>query len=330
MRYTLISVLLLAAFLMAGCPQSRQVTSQAPASESPKPTPETTPEPSEVTPPQTDPDMEAQIKALAKAWWLNTTPVPGKAEDEWVVDRFLQERQRVYDLLGKYQHVSPVAKSVAANYKGHLSIGWLETGQDISLHQPGEEVRGKIVFVPLDQDPSRFPMPIIFSEQIGGVMMMGYTFPDTVLAGIMFHELGHALSNQLGQQVVQGYATSFQDVSSEDQIQIAKEEIEMHTLEGDVFDAATDGAFWKAINEIVQPLEQSHTSWREVVNAPTPEQYTHIYGLLGATDYPHLHSLLQAVTRLLVGLKWIDAQSWDQPKKDSEKINLFLYLRTGI
>lgn len=329
-------VLIFTVLLTGGCPHSKQTVVTIPSDTTKEEVaiPQAAPEPSPEK--VTDTTADARVEQLLQAWWLKSTPIYGRAEDAWVADRLFAERQRVYDALKSYQHVSPLAKEVYATYYGHLSVGWLDSTKDLSIHQPGEEVRGKLIFVPLDQNPERFPMSIIYSEVVGGVVVHGYTIPDTLLAGIMFHELGHALWEDTGKHNVplplmdtDPNPDVFKRLTKEEQASIAQEEIEMHTLEATVFDAATKGAFGKFISDLVDQLGTS-TTWSGAIQSVTAQQYEEVNAILGATAYPHLHSLLRPLVQLMVGIGWIDKQGWDKTKKDSEKINLFLYLRTGI
>lgn len=262
-------------------------------------------------------------------WWLTVVPPlePGEEAIE-VANHSAALAEQIARLLSKWQNVSPLAGDVAKTFPSFW-VTFFNSGisTSITVGEDPEKVRLphtysiEICFIPRDQFfPYRLPGHFYYRQEWGALMMAALEYPEPVLAGLVFHELGHAYRHR--QATASSVAPQFSDLW-------IMEEVEMHELEAQIFDAVSAGAFLAHMDAILARPPRPRNIY-EAVNRLRLEDFRYFDAMLGTRDCgPILRAILSAQYILSLGFRYID-QSVPTGKRLGHKIALYRWWTTAF
>ena len=177
-------------------------------------------------------------------------------------------RQRIRNALERYGDVSPETRQLAKRFK-QFSVGVLviDGNVDDAKRLPGGQIR--VLFYPADQYGSH-PSSLYYSQGEQAVMVAGLDWPQSFFSAALLHELWHALCNKEGRPSA---------TASNDSDLWIGEEVDSHTIEADVLNAATDGRYYRAIGIVIN--QGNFSSLNSIKTEVTAEQLWQLDEALG-------------------------------------------------
>ena len=197
-------------------------------------------------------------------WWLEKSAASGVLQKPGELDRIVAKTQefekKITEVIKKYKHVSPLAEKIAASFKRFiisLSYGsrstvtiskGIEARDDFAVPLELQTDLLEICFVAReDMHKIRGVFGILYDGDIKAVRIMAFNWhSDPLFAGVIIHEMGHAWDDQIGMG----------KPSRPGSVDFASEEVDMHLLELDVFDEATDGQYVQYIDQIAARITE--------------------------------------------------------------------------
>jgi len=180
-------------------------------------------------------------------WWLLQAPKIGVVPTKEEIQKIDARVAKIEEKFQRYAEVSPLSKRIASQFKELFVSILTEEGVSVSNSLQKEEVLKQpdieICFIAANIF-RQHPNAVYYSRQRRSLMIAGVEWPETVFAGMLFHEAGHALFD-----IVDHAPSASANPRSNSYI---SEEIVMHELEIQVVDAATGGAFLQEIDKIIQ------------------------------------------------------------------------------
>lgn len=258
-------------------------------------------------------------------WWMNTPPqMPTTDESRKLAQQTFDYNERIKRLLAAYRHVSPLADEIAQTFQNR-TVSIFTNGVSMSLFfkensdstEYNIESDIEVCFVPQDQTKLlKQGSEFFFRRNWNALMLPAVEYPDAVLSGLLFHELGHALRYRQG--APSSNATTLSDSYIE-------EEVEMHELEMEIFDKASGGAFIGYIDSIITREKQKLKTARDAILCVGKEDLRHLDSILGAKQSgPVVSNVLTAQYNISVGLRYLERRQ--QNVTMGEKVALYRWL----
>ena len=254
-------------------------------------------------------------------WWLETMPDLASSESQLALMATTDAVQaKIHRLLGQYRSVSALAGEIATVFpQSWVSIynrgitQALVRGDPTQPFSPSPEAI-EICFIPHDQrSHGRHPSHFYYHAAFRGLMLSALEFPDRVMAGLLFHELGHALRHR------QGAASATAPSDSE---AYAQEEVEMHALEADVFNAVSAGRYYALLDAVVDrpPLAADE---REAIVKLTASDLAALDEALGASGCgTAVANALTAQYAFSVGLRYVQ-RNCPEAERPTRSVQLY-------
>lgn len=182
-------------------------------------------------------------------WWLPTSDVT-EEQIPAMVERLYGVRDRVTGLLADYRDTNSATQHIADRFP-RLQASVFVQGASRQLFREHDFVAAvtgegfEICFVPENEqdDPSLVPNCAWYRAEWHAVMLYAVDVPDDVLAGLLYHELFHAVTHHDG-----ATSATAQFISDD----FVAEEVYAHDrIETAVLDRATHGAFAKLVAKVV-------------------------------------------------------------------------------
>lgn len=129
----------------------------------------------------------------------------------------------------------------------------------------------------------------LYENQVDVVFISALRYPEPLLAARLYHELGHAHKDRF----------AFETKNS-----VAAEEVEMHTIEGEVLNRATNSQFSALVNRVIDriPMPPSFEQWRDkVITHITREDLEQLDKITG-TDHLSYRVAKSSIAAFLIHL----------------------------
>lgn len=261
----------------------------------------------------------------ADRWWLATVPRVDSAEDlARVVALMREQSQRVRTTLQRYAGVNELARAIAEQFPSvwasYDAGGFTQTVVQSAV-EPRLEGDLEVCFVPQDQFAAQgHPGNFYYRPEWEALMLAALDAPDGAYAGILLHELTHALRHR------QGRLSPSTSVSSDAYV---AGEVEAHELESAVFDAVSGGAFTAALDAVIDRAPAA-ADCRAVVLGLNREDLRRLDAAIGAT-----HAGM-TITRTLathyvyaLGSRFISRRG-DPTQHPTQRIALYRWMREAL
>lgn len=186
---------------------------------------------------------------LIDDFWVIKTPPMGGRDTKLLTqlgNDARNETAKIELAIQQYSSVNPLTMEIAAQFPNLKRMIYLRNGNVVQPGLTEEEIEKagfKLLFLPGDQlMGDEHPSSVYYEHRFGAVMIAALRWPEPVIAGLAFHELGHALRHSQG-------ATSATAPANSDWF--IAEEVEMHELETEVLDAATAKGYTKWLDKVL-------------------------------------------------------------------------------
>lgn len=215
----------------------------------------------------------------ADRWWLATAPPVDSAENLAKVVALMEEQsQRVRGTLQGHAGINDLARAIADQFPSvwisYDGGGFTQTVVR-SVTDPRLEGALQVCFIPQDTHARQgHPAHFYYRPEWEALMLAALDVPDGAYAGILLHELGHALHHRQG---------TLSPTTSVDSDTYVAGEVEMHELESAVFDAVSGGEFTAALDAVIDRVP-SATDYRAVVLGLNREDLRRLDAAIGATS----------------------------------------------
>lgn len=199
--------------------------------------------------------MEAHLELVsayaaakpADQWWLPTLPPIDSADDRTKVVALMEAQSEwVRRILQRYAGVSGLAQAIVDQFPSlwvSYDAGGFTQTVVRSATEPRPEVTLEACFIPQDtHERLEHPAHFYYRPEWEALMLAALDVPDGAYAGILLHELTHALRHR------QGMLSPTTSVAHEAYV---AGEVEAHELESAVFDAVSGGAFTAALDAVI-------------------------------------------------------------------------------
>ena len=194
---------------------------------------------------------------VTDSFWVVNTPVSAIQDEYFLVQlgrRVREQTLRIKSALARYQGVNPLSRAIARMFAELKPMVYLRDGDIVQPGMTAQELQApgfKLIYIPGDQIiKSEHPSPLYYNRQFGAGMIGAINWPDAILAGVVFHDFGHALRPAL--------SSASAGASAESDLFIG-EEVEMHELETLVFDAAISGGYVRWLDEVLSRNKEAKT-----------------------------------------------------------------------
>lgn len=251
------------------------------------------------------PEEASPISAYAKtwhwsreAWWLEPRNVEQSKE---TIDLVARKTDEVNDLIQHYRSASFLSEEIAMTFP-KLVGSWLFSPHGIVGAQPTSKKEFLIVWVPGHLTHQQ-PATVYFNREYNAVFVGALDWPPAVLAGIIFHELGHAMRYRQGALTATAAPGTFL---------YALEEIETHMVQSAVFNSATAGIGNRGYRGVLNGIlsRKKVATPIETLDLITKQDLVDLNRIIGCG---YCDGAIASVTTshhiLALGLEWIDRQN---------------------
>lgn len=247
-------------------------------------------------------------------WWLHH--VPQEHELELTVTSLEAAEAHARTLLTQYRDVSPLAREIADAFPTFF-ISIFTNGASMSVSRTGATVPPagglEICFIPHQEFRHGHPSLLYYRESWHAVMMAGISFPDSLRAAMLFHELGHALRHR----------AAGGGVAARSPATYAFEEVEMHTLGSLILNAASGGAYFRGVDSILDRVPQPIDARRAAL-AVTRSDLELLDRAIGCEQAGFAVSLITVAEHLtVVAFRAIDRTFRDEAVRREEKRSVY-------
>ncbi len=266
--------------------------------------------------------LQENIKARPPdQWWLqNDVALPLNSEAR---SRIFSHKNQALKMLWRYRDTSHLSGSIAQSFKDFSPTIW--TPQGSMMIYEGEATwmaasrndMPELCYIPRIHMQAH-PATLYYSREWGALMLAGLEYPEPVLAGLLYHELGHAYIHQ----ILKAPSANAQEGSDA----YNQEEVQMHDFESQIYDRASEGKFFKRIDAILARYPKA-VSYKEVVLHLTPFDIQQLDLALGCEKCgPTLASPMLAQYCFAIGSRWIDKNTADSEPITGRKMTLYDWL----
>lgn len=181
-------------------------------------------------------------------WWFTTWP-PQPEEFPATIARCDEIQQRITALVTTYRDVTPLTREIASAFpRFRVSVYYQGISHQLLLVPNPEAALPppdsfEVCLIPLSEMTNDLRSTLLYRREWRAIMAAGFDWPDTAFAALLYHELGHALRHR--QSAPSAFAELHEDL-------YADEENEMYWLEAEVINAATYGAFFSTLDDVIK------------------------------------------------------------------------------
>ncbi len=240
-------------------------------------------------------------------WWLETLPTFTAKEEEL----FKRRRNLLVEILGKNKNMNDLTRRITTAFPTFL-LAYTDGKIVRSAETRTKTDDPNICFIPRDQIGSgHHPSMLYWDISSGSVIMAAIEMPESILPGVLFHELGHALRQRVDQS-----ASATAPTTSDLYI---SEEVEMHDLEAYVDDAVNGKTYLAAVDGIVEQCHGTHPL--DVMGVISSEDLERLDTILGAARVDGRIAGSVIIRHLYI----LGARAIERSNGGMEKINLAFY-----
>lgn len=213
----------------------------------------------------------------AGQWWFITTPRKHEEYTETYA-KCAEIEQLLRELVERYHEVTPLTREIASTFTRFYvaiyhdgTMSWQHPGIDdpfaLSRIEPNSLL---VIFVPKDQI-HKLPVGLDHASVMQyhyswrAVIIFGQAWPDSVLAGLFYHELGHALRD------------SRHTVGTDEWID---EESEMFWLTAEVLNTVSGDKLFVYLDDVLR-RQSFHSSYQSVTHSLTADDLHKFYSCIG-------------------------------------------------
>ncbi len=164
---------------------------------------------------------------------------------------------------------------------------------------------------------SQLPSYIFYNREWKSVLVAAIDIPESFLGAFLYHELGHAKKDR-----VDHAASSMQETDTDLWV---SEEVEMHTLEGEVLNRASGGQLFKLYEAIIARAGTDEVNKVLLTLAEKDmQEYERMFDLEGMGLVMYSYCLTQFVTGLSFAA--VDHVANDATQRERLKIDAYRFI----
>jgi hypothetical protein len=258
---------------------------------------------------------------LLDKWWLKNDAEPPLNQD--MMGSIFTHKNDALQIISKYHNTSELSNSIARSFIDLSPTVWTPQGSMMTYKDEhpsmitSHENTLELCYIPYVHIQSH-PATLYYSHEWRALILAGLEYPEPVLAGLLYHELGHAYIHQILK------ASSANTPEGSDAYN--QEEVEMHDFESQIYDRASEGKFFKCIDTILARYPKA-VSYKEVVSHLTPFDIQQLDLALGCEKCGStLANTMLAQYCFAIGSRWIDKNTSDNEPKTRQKIAMYDWL----
>ncbi len=252
-------------------------------------------------------------------WWLiNSQPPP--EELNALIKQMSTQEEIVKQAIEQYRSVSPLTTEIAEAFpKFYFSLTIGGSSVTHSRKKNATDIQPisgqEIAFIPLTEKTTH-PAMMYYDPTIKRLALCGITWPVKVLPGLLYQDLGHALYHQAGKP--SALAPQGSDL-------YVQEEVEMHELANEVFNKATNGAYYQTVDSILD--QRRPDNWQDAVLGVTPSELQQLDKVLGCENAGEVvANVMGGRYPFTLGIRYITRDTMTPEVKDAWKVQLYRFL----
>lgn len=266
----------------------------------------------------------SQRANLPDTGWLEGEYNSPSDVDKETILKIMEHKDQVMDILEKYKDVSPLSKAISSKFPNLYPCIYTPKGSGVLMLEIDSLLynhrdKGFLALCYISKAYVKnhgHPSNIYYKPSWKAVMITAMDYREPILAGFIFHELGHA------------YFHSDQKSSSEaprGSYSYNQEEVLMHDFGSLIYDRATGGRFSDSIDAIVKRCSR-YSSYKEVVLGLTLSDFDSLDSSLGCSNMgATLYAMIFPHNCFAVGSAWIE-KHFPQQEWDAKKIEMYDWL----
>lgn len=253
------------------------------------------------------------------SWWLVNEPIPPVKFE--TID-LLEKHMKVYsDILKKYRSTTPLSEKICDAFSSRL-MATVYSSNGSLLPGRGEidpkyfEGKQEVCSIPKNL-MHRHPSSLYYDSDWQALMIAALEYPEVILAGVLFHEMGHAYYHQI-LKAPSALAPADSDLH-------IGEEVIMHELETKIFDVASGGKFLKAVDSVLK-RHNTYKTYQKIIQALDEDDFRSLDQSLGVEKAGiQVGGTLVAHYIISTGFRFIDQRSPEKGEK--QKIECYRWIR---
>jgi len=265
-------------------------------------------------------DYLALHSAPDKWWVYSYSPQEPKME---TVNKLRAQRDLLEGFLRDYKNSRPPLSSEIAEKFSKIFVSIFYQGISHSIGLASEKFLSEnsgfeVCFIPWKQlEKFSFPSKLYYRDDWNAVMIAALEWPRPIFAGLVFHELGHAL--RFGQEAPGAKAPQNSD-------EWVAEETTMHDLESSVINASTNEKFFSFIDAFL--AKAGGENFAEVISLLSADNLRQLDEICEARNCgQEAADIILGQYLFSFGSRLID-KTLPEKNRLAEKIRLYRFLRT--
>ena len=239
-------------------------------------------------------------------WWMMSAPRSSKEMGNVV----MSHTQAIQAILRDYRDTNVLTERIVDKFSGFRTDIRLDEEHSATFllnSQSEAELRAAptaVCYIPRDQQRQIDVSPL-FYDQGWGVLIYAIDWPEKVLPAALMHEFGHGLARAEGwPEPPKQQRPNFASLSPEG----ADEEVVMHgTIEAEVLNRASGGAFLDTIERIIGPLAKKRVGIPGFQEYLSLAQFQELDRTLDCENCSSLVAgILSVEYSLVLGFRYID------------------------
>ncbi len=239
--------------------------------------------------------IDAQKSRSIDNWWIKTSNLSANIETKQL---FEKKKNEVLSIIHNYRGVSAETEKISERFR-EFRLAVFVNGQSRYLLENGITpplgTNGVDICFLSEEDARKLLFySIAWRPDWNTVIIPAVSYPEKLLVSLLFHELGHAFrhnKNDAGGIVP--------DIDKE---ALAREEVEMHELSGEILNNLSNESYFRRIDQILARLPKERR-FERVIASVTTEDSVAFYEIFGCAGTETPAKMVMSNTIRMIGFR---------------------------